>query len=159
MSNPIPKGTPVDGDMTAALDPRFLNALVLQGALEKTGKPELEVTMDRVEFHESLKYENGQTDADVYLLYFKGTDKPLKLNATNIKAIISHHGTIGKGWNGKKIALHIGTARRPDLGGAMGPCVRIRPKIGAPVDPFKGGKVQAQKPALGKGENKGGDLF
>lgn len=111
--------------MTAALDSRFLNSIVLQGALEKSGKPELPVTIDRVEFHDLLKYENGSTDKDAYLLYFKGSDKPLKLAATNIKRIIEQHGTIGKGWHGKKVKLGLEMDRRPDLGGKKGPCVRI----------------------------------
>ena len=96
-SKPIPEGQPVEGDMTAALDSRFLNSLVLQGAMEKSGKDFVPVVVDRVEFHETLVYENKQKDQDVYLLYFKGSDKPLKLNATNTKAIIMQHGTIGKG--------------------------------------------------------------
>ena len=37
MSNPIPKGTPCEGDMTQALDSRFLNAITLQGSIEKRG--------------------------------------------------------------------------------------------------------------------------
>ena len=111
--------------MTAALDPRFLNALVLQAALEKSGNDTLEVTIDRVEHHEVLKYENGQTDADAYLIYFKGSDKPLKLNVTNTKMIITQHGIMGKSWHGKKIRLGLDTAYRPDLN-AKGPCVRVK---------------------------------
>ena len=125
MSNQIPKGTDVDGDMTNALDSRFLNSIVLRGALAKAGKDHLMVTIDRVEFHKLLQYENGQKDPDVYLLYFVGSDKPLKLAKTNIKRIINIHGTLGKGWHGQKIALHIEQDRRPDLGG-KGPCVRVK---------------------------------
>jgi len=124
MSNPIPKGTPFDGDMTAALDSRFLNSIVLQGALAKTGKNYLPVTMERIEHHEELTYENGTKDKDVYLLYFKGSDKPLKLAKTNTRRIIGMHGTAGEGWHGKKIALGIEMDRRPDLG-RKGPCVRV----------------------------------
>ena len=126
MSKPIPKGTPCEGDMTAALDSRFLNSIVLQGALEKTEGDTLTVTIDRVEYHETLKYENGTTDKDVHLLYFKGSDKPLTLNKTNIKRIINIHGTIGKGWHGKKICLGLELDRRPDLGGVKGLCVRVK---------------------------------
>ena len=129
MSNPIPKGTEIDGDMTTALDSRFLNALVLQGALEKTGKPTLPVTIDRVEFHELLKYENGQTNKNAYLLYFAKSEKPLKLNNTNIKRICLQHGTIGAGWQGKEISLCLEDGTRPDMGGIKGPCVRVHPQI------------------------------
>ena len=124
MNKPIPKGTPVEGDMTAALDSRFLNSIVLQGAMEKRGKDHIVVEIDRVEHLAELKYENGQKDEDVYLLYFKGSDKPLKLNATNIKAIINQHGTMGKNWHGKRIALGTVIAYRPDIK-AKGPCVRV----------------------------------
>tara|TARA_Y100000593_G_C4127288_1_gene245628 strand:+ start:201 stop:596 length:396 start_codon:yes stop_codon:yes gene_type:complete len=122
----IPKGKIVEGDITKALDSRFLNAIVLQGALEQTGKESLPVTIDRVEFHKVLKYENGSKDSDAYLLYFTGSDKPLKLCRKNIKRIVSQHGTLGSGWKGKKIELVLEQDRRPDLGGKMGNCVRIK---------------------------------
>jgi len=129
MSKPIPKGTPCEGDMTAALDSRFLNAIVLQGALEKTGNETLKVTIDRVEYHELLTYENGSKDAQCYLLYFVGSDKPLKLAKTNIKRIIASCGSIGKGWHGQSIELCLENDRRPDLGGKQGPCVRVKRNI------------------------------
>lgn len=124
MSKPIPKGEQVDGDMTAALDSRFLNSLVLQAALVKTGKQFVPVTIDRVEFHQTLKYENGTVDKDAYLLYFKGSEIPLKLAKINIKRLISQLGPMGGSWHGKKIALGIEMDRRPDLG-TKGPCVRV----------------------------------
>jgi hypothetical protein len=121
---PIPKGSIVDGDMTAALDGRFLNAMILRAALEKRKSAFLPVTIDRVEFHEFLKYENGQIDKNAYLLYFVGSDKPLKLAKTNIKRIINQYGAMGKEWHGKKINLTIEQDRRPDLK-TKGDCVRV----------------------------------
>ncbi len=112
--------------MTNALDSRFLNAMVLRGALEKKGTDKLDVTIDRIEFHEMLKYENGQKDPNVYLMYFKGSDKPLKLAKTNIRRIIGMHGAMGKNWHGKQISLVIEQDRRPDLG-TKGDCVRVLP--------------------------------
>ena len=135
MSNAIPKGKLIEGDMTTALDSRFLNAIVLQGALEKTGKQLLPVKIDRVEFHDVLKYENGTKDNSVYLLYFENSGKPLKLAKTNIKRIITMHGSIGAGWHGKSIGLCLEDDRRPDLGGQKGPCVRVSlldPETGRP---------------------------
>ena len=125
MSKPIPKGDPVEGDMTAALDSRFLNAMLLGAALVKTGKDKLPVTIDRIEYHEVLKYENGSRDADAYLLYFQKSDKPLKLAKTNIKRLIGLLGPMGGNWHGKKIFLGIEKDRRPDLGGKLGDCVRV----------------------------------
>jgi len=133
MSKPIPKGLEVEGDMSAALDSRFLNSIVLQGAIEATGKPYITATIDRVEFHEVLKYENGSTDKECYLLHFAKSDKPLKLAKTNIKRLINLHGSIGKGWHGKKVAVGLEYDRRPDLGGKPGLCVRI-----LPIDPDSG---------------------
>ena len=127
MNKPIPKGEAVEGDMTRALDSRFLNAMLLQGALNQKGTDTLTVTIDRVEFHKLLQYENGSKDKDAYLLYFTGSDKPLKLAKTNIRRIINQCGTIGAGWHGKKIALGLEKDRRPDLGGKMGDCVRVIP--------------------------------
>lgn len=136
-SKPIPKGEPVTGDMTEALDSRFLNALVLRGAMDKSGKDHVIVTIDRIEHHDSLAYENGQKDENVNLLYFKGSDKPLKLNKTNTRSIIMLHGTIGEGWHGKKIALTTEIAYRPDLR-AKGPCVRVKN-----IDPATGRAPEA----------------
>lgn len=112
--------------MSASLDSRFLNSIVLRGAMEKSGLNYVEVTIDRIEHHDVLKYENGQIDKDVYLLYFKASEKPLKLNNTNIKRIICQHGTLGKNWHGQKIKLVIEQDRRPDLGGIKGDCVRVK---------------------------------
>lgn len=137
-SKPIPKGQLVEGDVIATLDMRFLNALVLQGALENTAKEYLPVTIDRVERHDELKYENGVKDHNAVLLYFKGSKRPLKLNTTNLRAIASQHGTIGKKWHGKKIALGLKQEYRPDLR-AKGPCVRvlsINPETGRKPDAF-----------------------
>ena len=139
MSNKIPKGEEITGDMTAALDSRFVNSIVIQGALEKSGKPFIIVEIDRIEFHKLLKYENGQTDADAYLLYFKGSDKPLKLAKTNIKRIINMYGSLGNGWNGKKIALGLEIQFRPDLK-AKGNCVRVMnidPSTGKAPEAFR----------------------
>jgi hypothetical protein len=138
MSKPIPKGKVVEGDMTDALDSRFLNSIVLQGALAKRGTDHLVVEIDRVEFHEVLKYENGQTAQAAYLLYFKGSDKPLKLAKTNVKRLLTLLGTVGAGWAGKKIALCVEMDKRPDLGGTKGPCVRVKM-----IDPTTGKAPQA----------------
>ena len=138
MTKPIPQGKPVEGDMTAALDSRFLNSIVLQGALAKRDSDVLTVEIARIEHHDLLKYENGQTAKDAYLLYFKGSDKPLKLCKTNIKRLIGLLGTIGKGWHGKSVSLCIEQDRRPDLGGIQGPCVRIKN-----IDPKTGRKPEA----------------
>lgn len=125
MNKPIPKGKQIDGDMTAALDSRFLNAIVLKGALEKAKKPTLPVTIDRIEYHDVLKYENGKTDKDAYLLYFVGSDKPLKLAKTNVKRLIDQCGVMGEGWHGKKIELCLEQEYRPDIR-AKGDCVRVK---------------------------------
>jgi len=134
MNKPIPKGEQVTGDMLKGLDNRFLNALLLKTALDKKGSDRLEVTIDRVEYHDVLQYENGQKEHDAKLLYFVGSDRPLKLNATNITRIANQHGGYSaEGWHGKKINLCIEQTRRPDLGGKQGPCVRVARNIQKPT--------------------------
>jgi hypothetical protein len=139
MSKPIPAGKLVEGDMTTALDSRFLNAMLLKAACEKKKTDHIVLTIDRVEFHEALKYENGTTDKNAYLIYFEKSDKPLKLSKTNIKRIIGLHGAIGANWKGKKIAVGIEQDRRPDLGGIKGDCVRVKsinPETGKAPEAF-----------------------
>ena len=125
-TKPIPKGEVVHGDMTSALDSRFLNAVVLQGALDKKKADSLEVEIDRVEHHAMLKYENGQSAQNAFLLYFKGSDKPLKLAKVNTRRLLLKFGTVGDGWTGKRVELCLENDKRPDLGGKQGPCVRIK---------------------------------
>ena len=127
-NKPIPKGEVVTGNVVKHLDSRFLNSLMLSGILSERKEDFLEVTIDRVEFLPELKYENGQIDKDALLLYFRGSDKPLKLCKTNTKQIARQLGPIGEQWHGKKIALVIDQCRRPDLGGKNGDCIRVRGK-------------------------------
>jgi len=128
MSSPIPKGTPVTGNVAKHLDSRFLNSLLLGGILAENGSQTLEVTIDRVEHLDSITYETGTTESNVLLLYFAKSERPLKLCKTNILRIASHHGPVGDGWKGKKIELCIEQCRRPDLGGKFGDCVRVKGK-------------------------------
>ena len=139
MSKPIPKGQEFTGDIRETLDSRFLNAMVLETALERISKDSLAVTIDRIEFHKVLKYENGQTNENAYLLYFVGSDKPLKLNVSHKKTIMAIHGAMGADWHGKKISLCIENAYRPDLN-AKGPCVRVKPEAPKTSAKAKGGE-------------------
>lgn len=128
MKSDIPTGETVTGNVAKHLDSRFLNSTVLSGVLAESGKDFLSITIDRVEYLEKLKYENGSIDTEVLLLYFTGSDKPLKLCKTNVKRLIHQLGPMGEDWNGKKIGLCIEQDRRPDLGGKTGDCVRIKRK-------------------------------
>ena len=128
MTNPIPKGTAVTGNVAKHLDSRFLNSLLLAGILAESGSDTLAVTIDRVEHLDSLTYEAGTTEENVLLLYFEKSERPLKLCKTNILRITSHHGPLGDAWKGKKIKLCIEQCRRPDLGGKFGDCVRVKGK-------------------------------
>ncbi|HAF38582.1 MAG TPA: hypothetical protein DCG72_06310 [Gammaproteobacteria bacterium] len=124
-TNPIPVGTPITGNVSKHLDSRFLNSLLLAGILQEKNINSLAVKIDRVEHLDTLKYETGQTDKDVVLLYFNGSDKPLKLCKTNLRRLIAQLGPMGSDWNGKEINLCIEQCRRPDLGGKLGDCIRI----------------------------------
>jgi len=101
-SRPIPKGEEITGAITKHMDRRFLSSLDL------VGMGEVEVTIDRVEKHGQLEYLNGNKDENAILIYFKGSDKPLKLCNTNIKAIIANMGTAKvEEWKGRKITLKV----------------------------------------------------
>ena len=125
MSNPIPKGELLEGDMTKSLDSRFVNSLMLRGIMDEKGSDSIKVKIDRIEYLETLEYENKTIDKNVTLLYFHKSKKPLKLNKTNLNRLIGLLGTIGKGWHGKEIMLGLEKDRRPDLGGKKGDCVRV----------------------------------
>lgn len=128
MSNPIPKGEPISGNVAKHLDSRFLNSTLLAGILGERKEDTLPVVIDRAEHLEKLRYENGQVDTDVVLLYFAKSDKPLKLCKENMKRLIRQLGPMGEDWCGKKINLCIEQCRRPDLGGEQGDCVRVARK-------------------------------
>ncbi len=149
MSKPILQGKEITGDLTTALDSRFLNSIVLQGKLDEKKTDKLIVTIDRVEYHEAFKYETGVKESDVYFLFFKGTDKPLKLAKVNLRRLFGMHGTQGEAWKGKKIALGIEQDRRPDLGGIKGPCVRI---LNINVETGKTPEQDANEMLFGKGK-------
>ena len=99
-SKPIPEGKIIHGAITKHLDRRFLSSIDL------AGQGVIEMTIDHVSKHDVLKYENGQSDKNAILLHFKEVQRPLKLNATNIKAIIiSTETNKVDDWAGCKIRL------------------------------------------------------
>ena len=114
---PIPKGTEVTDAITKHMDRRFLSSLDL------IGQGKLTLTIDRVEKLAELTYGTGRTDTNVKLVYFAGTDKPLKLCVENIRRIIQLFGT-GKvsEWKGKKVTFHIETVK---VKGKDTPAVRV----------------------------------
>lgn len=114
---PLPKGEIITDSITKHMDRRFLSSLDLVGA------GDVKLTIDRVEHHDTIKYANGSKAENVNLLYFAGTDKPLALNATNIKAIVSITGTNKAGeWKGKIITLAV---KKVDAFGKMTDAVRV----------------------------------
>jgi hypothetical protein len=99
-TKPIPEGENITGSITKHMDRRFLSSVDL------AGQGTVWLTVDHLSKHKELVYQNGQKDADVILMHFKELDRPLKLNATNIKAIILRTGTSKvDDWAGVKIPL------------------------------------------------------
>jgi hypothetical protein len=97
---PIPPGKPITGAITKTMDRRFLSSMDL------VGHDVVELTIDRVEFLEELKFENGNKEKNKNIIYFKETDKPLVLNVTNSKAICMKLRTNKVNeWSGQKIRL------------------------------------------------------
>ena len=102
----IPKGQLIEDAITKHLDRNYLSSLDLAGH----GK--VEMTIDRIEKHAKLTYNNGNTEENALLCYFKETGKPLKLCKTNIAMIIQVVGSnIVKDWAGKKIRLECQTVK------------------------------------------------
>jgi hypothetical protein len=98
MSKPIPAGEVITGSITKHMDRRFISSVDL------VGLGEVELTIDRVEKHAKLDYLNGNSDENAILVFFVGTDKPLKLCTTNIKDIILVLGTSNvSDWHGRKV--------------------------------------------------------
>ena len=113
----IPKGTEITDSIAKHMDRRFLSSMDLMGL------GDVELTIDRVEMISELKYLNGNKDSNVLLMYFKGTDKPLKLCKTNVKSIILTLKTANVSeWKGKKIKLCVKTVQ---AFGKPTPAVRI----------------------------------
>ena len=83
MTEPIPKGRVIDGNLANELDSRFLNSNFF------IGRGTLGMTINRIEHHDDFKYENGQKKQNVNFCFFEGTDKPLELCKTNLKSLIA----------------------------------------------------------------------
>ena len=65
------------------------------------------VTIERVEKHKNVVFEDNRTKPVLYALKFKGSDKRLVLNSTNRKAVTKMHGALVSSWPGKKITLYV----------------------------------------------------
>ena len=117
MTKPIPKGVEITDAITKHMDRRFLSAIDLIGL----GRVAVEI--DRVEGHKKLDFLNGNSQEGALLMYFKGSDKPLSLCKTNIKAIILSTGsTKVEDWKGKKISLEVQNVK---AFGKVQPAVRV----------------------------------
>jgi len=100
MSKPIPKGEVIETNFTKYIDRRFI------GSQELIGKGQVALTVDRVEFHAELKFENGRTKKDAKLLYFTETPKPILLNKTKWDILISETNSIDPiDWKGLSVKL------------------------------------------------------
>ena len=110
---PIPKGEVVTDSIAKHLDRRYLSSLDL------VGSGVVELTVDRVEYHKELTFNNGQKKANVHLLYFNETEKPLDLNVTNISTIsYLFKSNKPSDWSGKKVKLEVKRVQKP--GGKSG---------------------------------------
>ena len=74
------------------------------------------------------------------LVFFKGKEKPLALNITNVKTIAGMYGFRTEDWLGKRITLFPTTC---EAFGKTEECIRIRPKI--PSDKAPEGKIDEAK--------------
>lgn len=91
---------------------KFLNADYLKGKSRT-------VQMDYVE----MELLRGDTEAKP-VLHFFDCEKPMVLNRTNGKVIVSLYGDPMEGWSDRRITLFPTTC---EVGGEIVSCVRIRP--------------------------------
>lgn len=118
MNKPIPKGEVITDVITKHIDKNYLSSLDLMGSGPVT------LTIDRVEKHKLLTYNNGNTDENAILIYFKETPKPLKLCKTNISLIVMSVGSAKvSDWIGKKITLEV---QKIQSFGKTRPAVRVK---------------------------------
>jgi hypothetical protein len=118
MIKPIPKGEVITDVITKHIDKNYLSSLDLMGS------GPIGLTIDRVEKHALLTYNNGNTDENAILIYFKETPKPLKLCKTNISLIVMSVGSAKVAdWIGKKITLEV---QKIQSFGKTRPAVRVK---------------------------------
>jgi len=113
------RGQPYEGPASAMKDSDWLAVEDLQAS----GRPHIDLTIERVLLHRNVQFEKGRTEAKKYSLAFKGAEKQLLLNATNRKRLVSMYGGSTKDWLGKRVRLHLEEDKLP--AGGRGPCTRI----------------------------------
>lgn len=123
-SNGTGKGQPFDGPASEMKESDWLSVEDLQAS----GRPHIDVTIERVLLHKNVQFEAGRTEAKKYAIAFKGAGKQLLINATNRKRLVGLFGGNTKDWIGKRIRLHLEEDRLPTKRGEpakRGPCTRI----------------------------------
>lgn len=94
----IPKGVEITDSITKHIDKNYLSSLDLMG------QGVIELTIDRVEEHGTLKFNNGKEQQNALLIYFKETKKPLLLKKNHINAIAARvESAKVADWIGRKI--------------------------------------------------------
>lgn len=86
-------------------------------------KGDLTVTIREVKAKKILM--GGGLDKDSVVAYLEG-QKPIILNATNLKSIEKLYGSFIEGWAGKQVTLYASTTA---MKGETVDCVRIRPTV------------------------------
>jgi hypothetical protein len=83
------------------------------------------VVIDRVVAGEVTGEKGRKTKRPV--VYFKGKQRPLALNATNAKTVAGLYGPMTESWPGKSITLFVTQTRDKD--DVEVDCIRIRPRV------------------------------
>ncbi len=91
---------------------------------------ERNVTIQDVELHKNVKFDQGRTEDKVPALRFEGQDKRMILNSTNRKMLVRLFGMDTKDWRNKRVALYVD----PDvkMAGQKVNGLRIRPAQAEP---------------------------
>ena len=68
---------------------------------------EVDVEIESVMKHENVEMDKGRVEKELYTLKFKGKDKQMCLNATNIKKLASRFTADTRQWSGKTVRLYV----------------------------------------------------
>ena len=92
-------------------------------AADLPGRRDIEVTIDRMD--RELVGKEGQEQDEKWVLYFRGKEKGLVMNQTNLRAMIDALGDKEPGEYAEgKIIIY---RTRTDFRGEMVDCIRVRP--------------------------------
>lgn len=119
------KSEPYNGPVSAMRKSQYLASEDIDGL------GEIEVEIEGVWRDTDVQMADGRKEKELYTLKFKGRDKRMCLNATNIKTLSRAFGADIKKWTGQKVKLYIQDGVRAFGGETRGLRVKANSKAAA----------------------------